>query len=114
MESLEILTFFGYLKLNKFPEVQGNMEHLAELSLEGTLIKGLPSSIENLTGLALLNLKECKRLQSFPRSIFKLQSLKTLVLSNCTRLKKLPDMLENKESLKELFLDGSSVTDTLP
>ncbi|RVW15088.1 Retrovirus-related Pol polyprotein from transposon RE1 [Vitis vinifera] len=90
------------------------MEHLAELSLEGTLIKGLPSSIENLTGLALLNLKECKRLQSFPRSIFKLQSLKTLVLSNCTRLKKLPDMLENKESLKELFLDGSSVTDTKP
>ena len=109
MESLRILTLYGCLKLNKFPEVQGNMEHLPELSLEGTAIKELPSSIENLTGLALLNLKDCKSLESLPNSIFKLKSLKTLILSNCSRLKKLPEIQENKESLMKLFLDGSAI-----
>ena len=109
MESLRILTLFGCLKLNKFPEVQGNMKHLTELSLEGTAIKGLPSSIENLTGLALLNLKDCKSLESLPNSIFKLKSLKTLILSNCSRLNKLLEIQENKESLIELFLDGSAI-----
>ena len=111
MESLQILTLSGCSKLKKFPEVQGNMEHLPNLSLEGTAIKGLPLSIENLTGLALLNLKECKSLESLPRSIFKLKSLKTLILSNCTRLKKLPEIQENMESLMELFLDGSGITE---
>ena len=109
MESLQILTLSGCSKLKKFPEVQGNMEYLPNLSLEGTAIKGLPLSIENLTGLALLNLKECKSLESLPRSIFKLKSLKTLILSNCTRLKKLPEFQENVESLMELFLDGSGI-----
>ena len=109
MESLRILTLYGCFKLNKFPEVQGNMEYLPEFSLEGTAIKGLPSSIENLTGLALLNLKDCKSLESIPESIFKLKSLKTLILSNCSRLKKLPEIQENKESLMELFLDGSAI-----
>ena len=109
MESLRILTLSACLKLNKFPEVQGNMEHLQKLSLEGTAIKGLPSSIENLTELALLNLKDCKSLESLPNNIFKLKSLKTLILSNCSRFKKLPEIQENKESLMELFLDGSAI-----
>ena len=110
MQSLKILTLSSCLKLKKFPEVQGNMEHLAELSLEGTAIKGLPSSIEYFTGLALLNLRECKSLESLPSSIFKLKSMKTLILSKCIRLKKLPEILEiNMESLKELLLDGSGI-----
>ena len=109
MESLRILTLSGCFKLNKFPEVHGNMEYLPELSLEGTAIKGLPSSIENLTGLTLLNLKDCKSLESIPGSIFKFKSLKTLILSNCSRLKKLPEIQENRESLMELFLDGSAI-----
>ena len=46
MESLQIFILSGCSKLKKFPEVQGNMEHLPELSLQGTAIKGLPSSIE--------------------------------------------------------------------
>ncbi|XP_034681482.1 disease resistance protein RUN1-like isoform X2 [Vitis riparia] len=109
MESLRILTLSGCSKLQQFPEVQGKMEQLAELSLEGTAIKGLPSSIEYLTGLALLNLKECKSLESLPNSIFMLKSLKTLILSNCTRLEKLPEIPENMESLMELFLNGSAI-----
>ncbi|XP_034675392.1 disease resistance protein RPV1-like isoform X2 [Vitis riparia] len=109
MESLQILTFSGCSNLKKFPEVQGNMEHLTELSLEGTVIKGLPLSIQYLTGLVLLNLRECKSLDSLPNSIFKLKSLKTLILSNCLRLKKLPEILENMGTLMELFLDGTAI-----
>ena len=92
MESLQILTLSGCLKLNKFPKVQGNMEHLTELSLEGTAINGLPSSIKNLTGLTLLNLKDCKSLESILGSIFKWKSLKNLILSNYSGLKKLPEI----------------------
>ena len=109
MESLQIFILSSCSKLKKFPEVQGNMEHLPELSLQGTAIQGLPSSIENLSGLALFNLKDCKSLESLPRSIFKLKSLKTLILSNCTGLKKLPEIQENLKNLMELFLDGSGI-----
>ncbi|RVW29908.1 Disease resistance-like protein DSC1 [Vitis vinifera] len=107
MESLQILNLAGCSKLKKFPEVQGAMYNLPELSLKGTAIKGLPLSIEYLNGLALLNLGECKSLESLPSCIFKLKSLKTLILSNCLRLKKLPEIRENMESLKELFLDDT-------
>ena len=107
MESLQIFILNCCSKLKKFPEVQGNMEHLPKLSLQGTAIQGLPSSIENLSGLALFNLKDCKSLESLPRSIFKLKSLKTPILSNCTGLKKLSEIQENLKNLMELFLDGS-------
>ncbi|RVW79813.1 Disease resistance-like protein DSC1 [Vitis vinifera] len=109
MESLQILNLAGCSKLKKFPEVQGAMYNLPELSLKGTAIKGLPLSIEYLNGLALLNLGECKSLESLPSCIFKLKSLKTLILSNCLRLKKLPEIRENMESLKELFLDDTGL-----
>ena len=65
MESLQNLNLSGCSKLKKFPEVQGAMDNLSELSLKGTAIKGLPLSIEYLNGLALLNLGECKSLDSF-------------------------------------------------
>ena len=109
MESLQIFILSGCSKLKKFLKVQGNMEHLPELSLQGTSIQGLPSSIENLSRLALLNLKDCKSLESLPRSIFKLKSLNTLILSNFLGLKKLPEIQENLKNLMELFLDGSGI-----
>ncbi|KAL6329292.1 hypothetical protein AAG906_015499 [Vitis piasezkii] len=109
LESLQILTLSGCSKLKKFPEVQGAMDNLSELSLKGTAIKGLPLSIEYLNGLALLNLEECKSLESLPSCIFKLKSLKTLILTNCLRLKKLPEIRENMGSLKELFLDDTGL-----
>ena len=109
MEYFQIFIFSRCSKLRKFPEVQGNMEHLPKLSLQGTAIQGLPSSIEKLFGLALFNLKDCKGLESLPRSIFKLNSLKNLILSNCTGLKKLPEIQENLQNLIEPFLDGIGI-----
>ncbi|KAL6311182.1 hypothetical protein AAG906_025771 [Vitis piasezkii] len=95
MESLEILTLSRCSKLKKFPEVQGCMEHLSELSLEGTGIKGLPLSIEYLTRLVLLNLRNCQNLESLSSCIYKLRSLEILILSDCLKLKELPEVLEN-------------------
>lgn len=109
MESLEILTLSGSSKLKKFPEIQGGMKHLSKLSLEGTAIKQLPLSIEFLTGLVLLNLKNCQTLGSLPNCIYKLRSLEILILSDCLKLKELPDILENMGSLLELFLDGTTI-----
>ena len=114
MESLQILTLSGCFKLNKFPEVQGKMEHLPELSLEGTAIKGLPSSIENLSGLVSLNLTNCKKLASLPQSICELSSLRILDLCGCSELKELPDDLGSLQCLVELKANGSGIQEVPP
>ena len=75
MESLQILILSGCSKLKKFPEVQGEMGNLSELYLDGTAIRELPSSIEHLNGIVLLNLENCNQLENLPESIGKLTSL---------------------------------------
>lgn len=57
------------------------MTRLSELYLDGTAVEELPLSFENLSGLTLLSLQDCKNLSSFPS--IKLSSLKTLILSGC-------------------------------
>ena len=109
MESLQILNFSGCSNFEKFPEVQGNMDNLSKLYLNGTAIKRLPSSIEYLHGLTLLNLGKCTSLESLPSCVFKLKSLGTLILSKCLRLKKLPEIQENMDSLEELWLDETGL-----
>ena len=109
MESLQILDLSGCSKFKKFPEIQGNMDHLSKLYLEGTAIKGLPSSIEHLNGLVLLNLKNCKEIASLPGSICNLTSLETLILSGCSELKKLPDNMGALQSLLKLEANGSGI-----
>ncbi|KAJ9675864.1 hypothetical protein PVL29_024697 [Vitis rotundifolia] len=109
MKMLEILNFSGCSELKKFPDIQGNMEHLSELYLASTAIEGLPSSIEHLTGLVLLDLKRCKNLKSLPTCTCKLKSLEHLSLSDCSKLESFPEMIEHMECLKELLLDGTSI-----
>ena len=109
MESLQILNFSGCSNFEKFPEFQGNMDNLSKLYLNGTAIKRLPSSIEYLHGLTLLNLGKCTSLESLPSCVFKLKSLRTLILSKCLRLKKLPEIQENMDSLEELLLDETGL-----
>ena len=61
MKSLEILILFGCSKIKKIPEFMGNMECLSKLYLDGTAITKLPSSIEHLTNLASLHLREDRK-----------------------------------------------------
>ena len=106
MESLEILILSGCSKIKRIPEFMGNMEHLSKLHLDGTAITKLPSSIEHLTNLASLHLRDCKNLVCLPSIICSFKSLKHINLSGCSKLDSLPEKLWNIESLEELNVSG--------
>ena len=109
MKALEILNLSGCSMLKKFPGIKGNMEHLLELHLASTAIEELPSSIGDITGLVLLDLKRCKNLKRLPASVCKLKSLECLFLTGCSKLESFPEIMEDLENLKELLLDGTSI-----
>ncbi|KAE8703251.1 hypothetical protein F3Y22_tig00110472pilonHSYRG00142 [Hibiscus syriacus] len=67
--NLETLVLEGCSKIEKVPEIVGEMECLKELRLDGTAIKELPSSIGNLKSLEFLTLNDCSKLESLPSSI---------------------------------------------
>ncbi|KAH9714411.1 ADP-ribosyl cyclase/cyclic ADP-ribose hydrolase [Citrus sinensis] len=111
MKSLKTLVLSGCLKLRKFPHVGGSMECLQELFLDETNIKEMPLSIEHLSGLVQLTLKDCKNLSSLPVTISSLKCLRTLKLSGCSKLKKFPAIVASMEDLSELYLDGTYITE---
>ncbi|KAK0602525.1 hypothetical protein LWI29_034444 [Acer saccharum] len=86
------------------------MEGLRILELSGTAIKELPSRIENLNGLHVLNLRRCKNLEEFLSSICNLTSLEFLDLSDYSKLEILPDNLGNLKSLKKLSIERTAIS----
>ncbi|XP_031253510.1 disease resistance-like protein DSC1 [Pistacia vera] len=92
LESVEKVIFSGCSNLKKFPQISWNMK---ELYLDETAIEKLPSSIENLSRLVILNLKDCSMLERVPSNICKLRSLEHLNLSGCSKLGGLLDNLRN-------------------
>jgi len=105
MESLKVFTLDGCSKLEKFPDIVGNMNCLMELRLDGTGVEELSSSIHHLIGLEVLSMNNCKNLESIPSSIGCLKSLKKLDLSGCSELKN----LEKVESSEEFDASGTSI-----
>ncbi|XP_044509855.1 disease resistance-like protein DSC1 isoform X2 [Mangifera indica] len=89
----------GCSKLKKFPKVSWDMK---ELYLDETAIEELPLSIENLSRLVILNLKNCSMLQRLPSNIHQLKSLKHLNLSGCLKLYGWLDKLGKLQALKVL------------
>ncbi|PPR91335.1 hypothetical protein GOBAR_AA29349 [Gossypium barbadense] len=110
MESLEKLILSGCSNLKSFPEIDGKMECLLELYLDGSGIKELPISIGNLSSLVLLNLKDCRNFVDLPGSIGGCKSLKSLNLSGCYKVEYLPENLQQIEFLEELDLSETSMT----
>ncbi|KAK2979398.1 hypothetical protein RJ640_022780, partial [Escallonia rubra] len=108
-ESLEVLVLSDGIILDKFPDIQGDMHSLSELFLDGTAIKVLPSTIEYLRNLVLVDLTRCRCLTSMPRSICSLRTLKLLRLLDCSKLEKLPKDLQNLELLEELHADRTAI-----
>ena len=68
LSSLEILKLSRCSKLEKFPEIQGNMKCIKFLYLDRTAIKEFPNSISCLEALRGLYLGCCSNLRSFLRS----------------------------------------------
>ncbi|XVF70260.1 hypothetical protein PTKIN_Ptkin11bG0146700 [Pterospermum kingtungense] len=109
MGCLQKLILQGCSNLKRFPEIDGEMQCLVELYLDGTGIEELPSSIGHLSNLVLLSLKDCKNLVSLSSGVHGLKCLKFLNLSGCSKIENLPENLQQVEFLEELDLSESAV-----
>ncbi|KAM5557199.1 disease resistance protein RPV1 [Rosa sericea] len=109
MSSLRTLNLEGCSNLEKFPEISGIMKKLPELRLDGTAIKGLPSSINLLLRVKKLSMRNCKSLECLPDSICNLANLTHLDLSGCSVLHNLPEKLGGLESLQVLDIEYSGI-----
>ncbi|XP_048131580.1 TMV resistance protein N-like [Rhodamnia argentea] len=89
-KNLGVLNLYECTKLEKFPDIPHKLEGLKKLGLQGTAIKELPASIENLVSLEGMYLDNCKNLVSLPSGIYKLQNIETLTLDGCTNLTEFP------------------------
>ncbi|MED6151058.1 hypothetical protein PIB30_078658 [Stylosanthes scabra] len=101
MSSLQQLDIEGCTSMRKLPEFGKCMEHLSILSLCGTVIEELPTTISCLVGLKELHLDLCKRLTCLPDSIQELKSLTVLSLSYC------PNVFQSLHSLSSLTSLGT-------
>uniref|UniRef100_A0A1J3CUJ9 Disease resistance protein RRS1 n=1 Tax=Noccaea caerulescens TaxID=107243 RepID=A0A1J3CUJ9_NOCCA len=81
LNSLDMLTLSGCLNLEVIHDLPRNLKFL---SLAETPIRKLPSSLEDLTELVSLDLKDCKRLQHLYLGLFK--SIVRIELSGCSEL----------------------------
>ncbi|KAH9783001.1 Disease resistance-like protein DSC1 [Citrus sinensis] len=95
------IDFTSCINLAEFPKISGNIK---VLKLARTWIEEVPSSIESLTNLEVLDLAHCKRLNRLSASICKLKSLSWLRLYNCSKLKSFPGILENMVRLEYIDL----------
>ena len=92
----------------KTPDFTG-VPNLKRLILQGcTKLDEVHPSIGGLKQLILLNLENCRSLNSLPCNIG-LESLKTLILSGCSTLKKLPEIVGDMKNLLQLHLDGTAI-----
>ncbi|KAG6592337.1 Disease resistance protein RUN1, partial [Cucurbita argyrosperma subsp. sororia] len=110
LESLNILVLSGCSSLKNFPKISGNMNNLLELHLDGTSIKVLHQSIGHLTGLVILNLKNCTNLVKLPSTIGCLTSLKILNLHGCSKIDSIPESLGNISCLEKLDVTSTCIT----
>ncbi|XP_050256642.1 TMV resistance protein N-like [Quercus robur] len=109
MESLDILIFSRCSKIKNIPTFAGNMKCLSKLYMDGTTITKLPMSIEHLTSLKSLSLKDCKNLVCIPSIICNFKLLMDLDILGCLRLEKLPENLGKAKGLEELHVSGTAI-----
>ncbi|XP_013720809.2 disease resistance-like protein DSC1 [Brassica napus] len=106
LPSLVELNISGCPNFTSFTEITEIMASLEYLSLNGTAITELHSSIENLTGLSSLDLENCSNLLSLPDKLSKLKFLKDLNISGCSNLDNLPRSIGNHGSLVNVRARG--------
>ncbi|PON44218.1 TIR-NBS-LRR-like protein [Trema orientale] len=107
IERLRTLNLEGCSSVKNFPELPRNIECLV---LSGTAIKVVPDqSIEFLSHLKILCMRNCKMLVTLPKNIHKLKSLTSLSLTGCSKLVIFPEILEPMKSLTVLELDETGI-----
>ncbi|XP_075650683.1 TMV resistance protein N-like [Castanea sativa] len=109
MECLTELRLHGCSKITKIPKFGRNMKRVHLLYLRGTAITTLPTSIEHLTNLCDLDLRNCKNLVHLPDTIFNLKLITTVYLEGCSKLDRLPENLGNARSLNILHLSKTAI-----
>ncbi|KAK8329560.1 hypothetical protein V6Z12_A11G329600, partial [Gossypium hirsutum] len=105
MESLEKLILSGCSNLKRFPEIDGKMECLLELYLDGNLVD-LPGSIGGCKSLKSLNLSGCYKVEYLPENLQQIEFLEELDLSE-TSMTKPPLFIFQFKNLKVLSFNGS-------
>ena len=106
---LECLDHSGCSNCDILPKNLGNLKVLKKLYLIGTTIKEFPLSIEGLTALTFLTLKDCKNLMCLPSTICCFKLMECLDLSRCSNCDNLPENVGNLKGLKELHLSGTII-----
>ncbi|XP_024989853.1 TMV resistance protein N-like [Cynara cardunculus var. scolymus] len=77
--------------LRKFPEIQTSMDNLVKLSLRGSGIEIVPSSIgQYCKNVVSLDLRSCRYLHSIEGNFHLLKHLQMLYLDGCDQLKNMP------------------------
>ncbi|KAL1145861.1 hypothetical protein V6Z11_A11G328600 [Gossypium hirsutum] len=98
----------GMESLKKFPKIDGKMECLLELYLDGSGIKGLPISIGNLSSLVIQRERTNSMALMLP-SLLGLSSLTRLNLRYCNLCEgDIPGDISRLSSLKKLDLGGNN------
>ncbi|GMN27470.1 hypothetical protein TIFTF001_046145 [Ficus carica] len=114
-QSLRNLYLDDCSNLKSLPEISKPMGSLEYLGLACTGIRQLPSSIGNLIGIKVLNLKNCANLESIPENIYNLTRLETLELSNCRKLENIPPPIGFRYSgIEYLELSDSNISEIPP
>ncbi|CAN6687048.1 unnamed protein product [Malus baccata var. baccata] len=99
MDSLEYFCLYGCSNVKKIPEFGEQMKNVSWISLSGTAIEKIPSSIGHLVGLRELLVTNCKNLLNLPRAICNLKSLEGLYVSQCSKINKLTGDMDRLEAL---------------
>ncbi|XP_016479634.2 TMV resistance protein N-like [Nicotiana tabacum] len=105
VESLEYLSLEKCSRLEKFSEIQGRMKPEAQIHMQGSGLRELPSSyFQYQTHITELDLSYMKNLVALPSSICNLPNLEYLHLNNCSNLEEVHHSLRCCSKLIQLNL----------
>ncbi|KAG7532590.1 hypothetical protein ISN45_Aa08g002630 [Arabidopsis thaliana x Arabidopsis arenosa] len=115
LSGLQILDLSGTTSLVEMLEVCFEDKHeLKTLNLSGTNLSELATTIEELSSLNELLLRDCINLDAIP-NIQKLENLEVIDVSGSAKLEKIEGSFENMFYLREVNLSGTKVeTPELP
>ncbi|KAL2966879.1 hypothetical protein AAZX31_16G143400 [Glycine max] len=105
LTSLEELKLSFCANLECFPEILGKMENVTSLDIKDTPIKELPSSIQHLSRLQRIKLKNGGVIQ-LPSTFFAMKELRYLLVNQCEGLL-LPVENEGKEQMSSMVVENT-------